>query len=80
MVMAEQVRTPGVQDGEESDLGAEALGIGGHLEQGLGTGLEQQIEEWFGRSERQRVQFVGHGEDDVKVVGVDEVALLCLEP
>jgi hypothetical protein len=37
-----------VQDGEESDLGAEPLRIGGHFEQGLGTGLEQQIEEWPG--------------------------------
>jgi hypothetical protein len=46
--MAEQVRTPGVQDGEESDLGSHPVGIGGNLEQGLGTGLEQQVEEWSG--------------------------------
>src|ERR1035437_2046760 len=46
MVMGQQVGTPRVQDGEESDLCAQPLGIGGHLEQGLGTGLEQQIEEW----------------------------------
>ena len=45
MVMGQQVRTPGVQDGEESDLGAESRRIGGHLEQGLRTGLEQKIEE-----------------------------------
>ena len=51
----QQVGTPGVQDGEESDLGAETPGIGGHLEQGLGAGLEEQIEERPGRSERQRV-------------------------
>lgn len=34
-----------MQDGEESDLGAQPLGIGGHLEQGLGAGLEQQVDE-----------------------------------
>jgi hypothetical protein len=37
-----------VQDREEPDFGAEAFGIGGHLEQGLGTGLEEQIEKWPG--------------------------------
>jgi hypothetical protein len=33
-----------MQDGEESDLGARQLGIGGQLEQGLGAGLEQQVD------------------------------------
>jgi phage-related protein len=59
-----------VQDGKESDFGAESFGIGGDFEQGLGAGLEQQIEHWPSRSQCQRVQFVGEGEDDVKVVGV----------
>ena len=71
MVMGQQVRAPCVEDGEESDLGAESPWIGGHLEQGLGAGLEQQIEEAPRSSERQRVQFVGQGEDDVEVVGVE---------
>ena len=35
MVMGQQVRTPRVQDGEESDLRAESFGIGGDFEQGL---------------------------------------------
>jgi len=43
--VGQQVRAPGVQDGEESDLGAQPVGIGGHLEQGLGAGLEQQADE-----------------------------------
>ena len=33
---------PGMQDAEESDLRAEALGIAGDLQQRLGAGLEQQ--------------------------------------
>jgi hypothetical protein len=44
--MGQQVRSPCVQDGQESDLCAEAFGIGGHFEQGLGTGVEQQVEQW----------------------------------
>ena len=56
------------------------LGSASDFEQGLGTGVEEQVEEWPGRSQCQRVQFVGHGEDDVEVVGVEQIALLCLEP
>jgi hypothetical protein len=48
MVMRQQVGAPGVQDREESDLCAEPFGIGGHLEQGPGTGIEQQVEESLG--------------------------------
>jgi hypothetical protein len=55
MVMNQQVRTPGVQDGEEPDLRTEMIGIAGHLEQGLGAGIEEQIEEGSGRSHPQRV-------------------------
>src|SRR5208282_1176916 len=80
MVMAEQIGTPCVQDGEESDLGTEPLGIGGHLEQSLRAGLEQQVEERLGCGESQRVQIVGNSEDDVKVVGVEQVSLLGFEP
>jgi len=46
MIMGQQVRSPGVQDGEEPDLSAEALGISGDFEQGLGTGIEQQVKQW----------------------------------
>jgi hypothetical protein len=42
--MGHQVGSPGVQDGEESDLRAESFGIGSDFEQCLGTGIEQQIE------------------------------------
>ena len=48
VVMAQQVLTPGMQDGEKSDLSTEPFRIGGHFEQGLGTGLEQQIEKGWG--------------------------------
>ena len=56
------------------------FGIGSNFDQGLGAGLEQQIEESPWRGERQRVQFVGHGKDDVEVVGREQVALLRLDP
>lgn len=80
MVMGQQVGSPCVQDGEEADLCAEALGIGSDFEQGLGDGLEQQVKQWPSRSQCQRVQFVWQGEDEVEVVGVEQIALLDLEP
>jgi hypothetical protein len=42
--------------------------------------LEQQVEERLGGSESQGVQLVGQGEDDVEIVGVEQIALLCFEP
>ena len=80
MVVNQQVGTPRVQDGEKSDLRTEMIGIAGDLEQGLGAGIEEQIEERVGRSQPQGVEFVRQGEDDVEVVGVHEIALLKLEP
>jgi hypothetical protein len=80
VVVAQQGLAPGMQDGKESDLCAEPFRISSDFEQGLGTGGEEQIENWPGRSQCQRVQFVRHGEHDVEVVGVDEIPLLRLEP
>ena len=37
-----QVLAPGVEDGQEADLGPEVLGVGGDLPQGLGGGPEQE--------------------------------------
>ena len=70
MVMNQEVRTPGVQDGEESDLCSKPSGISSDFEQRLGTGVEEQIEKWPGRCQCQRVQFVRHGEHYMEVVGV----------
>ena len=80
MVVRQQVRTPCVQDGEEPDLGAEALGIASDFKQGLRDGFEEQIENRPARCQCQRVQLMGQSEDDVKVVGVDEIAPLSVEP
>ena len=41
MRMEQQVLTPTVQHGKETDLCAEMFGIDGDLEQGVGSGLEQ---------------------------------------
>src|SRR5258708_28991198 len=43
MRMNLEILPPGMQDAEESDLGAEVLGIGGDLQQNGGPGVEQEV-------------------------------------
>jgi len=40
-----QVLSPGVENAEEADLGAEVTRIGGHFEERRGAGLEEQAVE-----------------------------------
>jgi hypothetical protein len=42
MGMSEQGLSPGVQNREKSDLGAEVFGISGDLQKGLGSSPKQQ--------------------------------------
>ena len=72
--------TPGVQHGDEADLGAEMLGIGGDRAQRLGRGLEQDgvdrrlvLEGDLGDLGRQR-------EDDVEVGDRQQLGLPRGEP
>ena len=41
--MLDERRAPGMEDGEDADAGAEALGIGRDGDQRLGRDLEQEI-------------------------------------
>ena len=45
MRVQEQVLSPGVQDADHTDLGAQVFAIHGDLEQGLSAGGEQQVVE-----------------------------------
>ena len=56
MRMMKQVLAPGVQHGEEADLGAQVLGIGGDGAQGLGGGAEEQAVD-------ERLVLIGDGGD-----------------
>src|SRR5215831_16029363 len=50
---------PGVEHTEEADLGAEVLGIASDLEEGFGTGLQQQMVQDFLVLQGERCQFMG---------------------
>ena len=75
-----QVLPPGMEDGEEADLGAEVPGIGGNGAQRLGGGGEEQIVD-------HRLVLVGDGgdllrerEDDVEVGAIQELGFAILDP
>ena len=65
--MQQQILSPGVQNAEHADLGAQMLGIARQFDGGLGAGGEQQFVEQPCVLESQHVEFVRHGENHVKV-------------
>lgn len=67
MRMEQQVLTPTVQHGQETDVCAEMLGVGGDLEQGLGRGVEQQVVEDLLVDQGQLREMMRHREDDVDI-------------
>ncbi len=67
MRVQEQVLTPGVQHGEETDLSAQMLGIGGDGEQGFGTDLEQEVVEDLLILQGERSKLMREREDDMEV-------------
>ena len=67
MRMEQQVLTPTVQHSQETDLCAEMFGVGRDLEQGLGSGVEQQVVEDLLVDQRQMREMMRHREDDVDI-------------
>ena len=63
-----EVLAPGVEHGQEADLGPEVLGIGGDLLQGLRGGAEEQAVDDPRVLQGDRAEGRREGEDDVKVL------------
>ena len=80
MRMMHKRLTPGMEHGEETDLGAEMLRIGGDRAEGLGgRAKEDAVDRPFvlGGDGRDRVR---HGEDDVEVLAVEDLGGPALDP
>ncbi len=69
MGMKLELLIPGVQYAEETDLGAKMLRIEGHFEQSFGTGVEQEIVDYFLVLQSERRQFTRQSENDMHVRG-----------
>ncbi len=72
--------SPGVEDGEDADAGAEVFGIGGDGEQGFRDGLEQKAVEEFLVLKGDGGQLLGDSEDDVEVGNREQFGFAPLEP
>lgn len=80
MRMEKQVLSPTVQYREKADLGAQMLGIGSDGGQGLGGGAEENaVEAIFVLVSDGRERF-GNGEDDMKIVRVENFGGSFLDP
>ena len=69
MGMMLEFLVPGVQDAEETDLGAEMPGVTGYLEESFSAGSEQQVIDDLLILQSQRRQFPWHGDDHMHVGG-----------
>ena len=80
MRMMDERLSPGVEDGEEADLGAEVAGVGGYGAERLGDGAEEETVDHGlvlggDLGDRRR-----HGEDDVEVFRGKQVRPAPVEP
>jgi hypothetical protein len=73
--MQEQVLTPGMQDGDDTDLSSQVFGIGCDFQQGLCAGGEPQIVKQTRVFQGEHIELVGHGEHDMEIAGSQEFAL-----
>ena len=79
--MLQQGLSPGVQDREETDLGAEVLGIRGDRAQGFGTGMEQDVVERLLVLVGDGRDRLGHGKDDMEILdAVQQLGLPVFQP
>jgi len=65
--MEEEILAPGVENRGHPDLGAQMIWVTGDLQQGLGCRGEQDLEDLPLVAQRQRVEIIGQGEDDMEV-------------
>ena len=72
MGMKVEILIPGVEHCREADLGPQALIVPGKLQEGAGSGCEEEIEDEFLVEQGQGVEFVGQGDHQVKVVSWQE--------
>src|SRR5713226_7889024 len=80
MRMMLQSLVPGVEHAEETDLGSQAPGIAGDLQQSCSAGVKQQVIDQPFILQCERSEFPWQGEDDVHIAGRQQLSFPCLEP
>ena len=75
MRVQQQVLSPGMQNAEKADGCPEVFGIGGHLQEGIRAGLEQQTIDLLLVLQGQRGQFMRQRKYDMEVAHGEDFAL-----
>ena len=75
-----QSLTPGMQQGDEADLGTQVLGRGRDGAQGLGGGVKQDVVNYGLILIRNDRDLLGQREHNVEVVNGNEVGLAVFQP
>ena len=78
--MEVEILSPGVEHTEQAEFDAEAMGIGGNAEEGLGCGVEQDSVEGFFVIEGEAGDGLGHSEDHVKIGNGQQFGFSLREP
>ena len=78
--MVDERLAPGVEDGEEADLGAEVARVGGDRAERVGDGPEEQTVDDGLVLRGDLGDGRGHGEDDVEVLGGQQVRAAPFKP
>ena len=78
--MVLEVLAPGVQDGQEPDLGPEVLRVGGDLLQGLGGGTEQEAVDHPGVLQGDRAEHCRERKDHMEVLDREQFRCPGLHP
>ena len=80
MRVMQQILAPGMQNGDETDLGTQVLWIGGDRAQGLGGGMKQEVVDHGLVLVRDRGDLLGQREDHVEILNGKEVGLAIFQP
>ena len=80
MGMELKILSPGMQQREAAELGAEMLGVSSERQQRFGSGPEQHPVNDSAILQRQRCQLVREGEYDMEVLHIQNLTLARLEP
>ena len=80
MRMMDQILAPGMENGEETDFGAEMLGIGGNESEGFGRGMEENAVNGPLVLQSDGGNLFRHCKNDMEVRSIEKLGLAVLNP
>jgi hypothetical protein len=78
--MVQQVLTPGVQNGDKANLGAQVFGVGCDSSQSLSSGLKQNVVDHILVLECDRANLLRHGKHHMEILYRQQLGLTLRQP